>query len=45
MSPGATAFTVMFREATSSATAFVKPMSPAFDAELLDDDLLHLLLD
>src|SRR5690606_38080329 len=30
--PGATAFTVMPREATSRASAFVNPMSPAFDA-------------
>ena len=32
MSPGATAFTVMLRDATSSASAFVNPISPAFDA-------------
>ena len=29
MKPGATAFTVMEREATSRATAFVNPMMPA----------------
>ena len=29
MKPGATAFTVMEREATSRATDFVKPMMPA----------------
>ena len=32
MNPGATAFTVMLREAISMATAFVRPMSPAFAA-------------
>ena len=32
MKPGATAFTVMFREATSTAIARVKPISPAFAA-------------
>ena len=30
--PGATTFTVMLREATSSATALANPISPAFDA-------------
>ena len=30
--PGATALTVTFREATSRATARVKPMMPAFAA-------------
>ena len=30
--PGATAFTVTLREATSRATACVKPMMPAFAA-------------
>ena len=32
ISPGATTLTVMPRDATSSATALVKPISPAFDA-------------
>jgi 3-oxoacyl-[acyl-carrier protein] reductase len=30
--PGATTFTVMPRDATSSATALLKPMTPAFEA-------------
>ena len=30
--PGATAFTVIPRLATSTATVFVKPIRPAFDA-------------
>ena len=33
ISPGATAFTVIPREATSSASALVKPIRPAFAAE------------
>ena len=33
MNPGATAFTVMLRLASSSARAFVASMSPALDAE------------
>ena len=33
MSPGATTFTVIDREATSRASAFEKPMTPAFAAE------------
>ena len=32
ISPGATTLTVMLRDATSSATAFANPISPAFDA-------------
>ena len=32
INPGATTFTVMPREATSSAIDFANPMSPAFDA-------------
>ena len=32
ISPGATALTVMLREATSSASALVNPINPAFDA-------------
>src|SRR5215207_4006338 len=32
MSPGATTFTVMLREATSRASALQKPISPAFEA-------------
>ncbi len=32
MNPGATAFTVMFRDETSMAIAFVRPISPAFAA-------------
>ena len=32
MNPGAKAFTVMFRLATSAATALVKPIRPALDA-------------
>ena len=32
MNPGATAFTVMPREATSRATVLVNPMSPALAA-------------
>ena len=32
ISPGATAFTVMLREATSCASAFANPIRPAFDA-------------
>ena len=31
MKPGATALTVMLREATSRATDMVRPISPAFD--------------
>ena len=32
ISPGATTFTVMFRDATSRASALLKPIRPAFDA-------------
>ena len=32
ISPGAITFTVIPREATSRASAFAKPISPAFDA-------------
>ena len=32
MKPGATAFTVMPRGASSFAAAFVMPMTPAFEA-------------
>ena len=32
ISPGATTFTVMPRDATSRASALAKPISPAFDA-------------
>jgi hypothetical protein len=31
--PGATALTVIPREATSRASAFVSPISPVFEAE------------
>ena len=35
MYPGATAFTVMLREATSRAIAMVKPINPAFEARIV----------
>jgi hypothetical protein len=32
INPGATAFTVIFRDANSRARDLVRPISPAFDA-------------